>query len=76
MCAWALLCGGQLCWATLRDRSLAAATAMRSCFQDANLLGSGNKQNSHRRQTFVVQQIESQDVHRSGEREYYWQVDR
>ncbi|MEH2095287.1 MULTISPECIES: hypothetical protein [unclassified Nostoc] len=49
---------------------------MRSRFQDANLLGSGNKQNSHRRQTFVVQQIVSQGVHRSGEREYCWQVDR
>lgn len=53
-------------------RSLTIASRL----QAANRLGSGNKQNSHRRRTFVVQQIESQAVHRSGEREYYWQVDR
>ncbi|WP_181154550.1 hypothetical protein [Nostoc sp. 'Peltigera membranacea cyanobiont' N6] len=53
-CAWAFLCGEAMLGA-LRHCSLAAATAMRSRFQDANLLGSGNKQNSHRRQTFVVQ---------------------
>jgi hypothetical protein len=50
--------------------------APRSRLQATNRLGSGNKQNSHRRRIFGVQQIESQAVHRSGEREYCWQVDR
>jgi hypothetical protein len=42
----------------------------------ANLLGSGDKQSSHRCRTVVVRQIGNQDVRKNGGRGYCWQVDR
>jgi hypothetical protein len=49
---------------------------MRSHFHLSNLLGSGDKRNSHHYRTIAARQIGNQDVHRSGERGYCWQVAR